>query len=85
MKNDVNVTNSLEGVDISILGEVKFQDVQEMTEACRNGTCGCSPDMLSKIDAIHTSGNDGNVTIKLSGKLKADEVKSYMSGCECGF
>jgi hypothetical protein len=87
MKNDINITDVNEGVGIRINGDVKFKDIEAMTQNCSDGSCDCSPKMIAKINDIQVSGKDGDVNITLQGKgLKAKEVESCMSGgCDCGF
>jgi len=86
MINDINIENTKNGVGISIKGDIKFSDVEKLTQSCNSGQCDCLPQMLEKIDTISASGIDGNVNISLSSNnLDASEVQSCMSSCECGF
>lgn len=88
MSNDVQIIETQNGIDIQIKGDVKKEDVEQLTQACSEGTCDCdcSPDMFSKITSIQTVGKDGDVSILLTGNnLKANEISDCMSGCDCGF
>ena len=87
MTNDVKITEAKDGVGIRINGDVKFNDIEAMTQSCNDGGCDCSPEMMSKIDTIKVSGKDGDVNIMLKGQeLKAKEVQKCISGgCDCGF
>ena len=86
MKNDVNIKNVANGVNINIKGNIKFSDVEQMTQSCANGECDCSAEAFKKIKEIKTLGKDGNVTISLkSDDLSAKEVQEMMNGCDCGF
>jgi hypothetical protein len=88
MQNEVKITELKEGVDVHINGDVKLKDIESLTQSCSDGSCGCSPDMLSKIDTIKTKGQDGDVHIALTGKaLSVKEIQSCMTGseCDCGF
>jgi hypothetical protein len=86
MSNDVKITNTDEGVAIEVTGDVKKDNVEQLTQSCSEGVCDCSPEMLEQISAIETSGKDGAMKISLkSDTLNADDVTSCMSGCDCEF
>jgi hypothetical protein len=86
MSNDVKITNTDEGVAIEVTGDVKKDNVEQLTQSCSEGVCDCSPEMLEQISSINTFGQDGNMTILLkSDTLNANEVSSCMSECDCGF
>jgi hypothetical protein len=88
MQNEVKITELKEGVDVHINGDVKLKDIESLTQSCSDGSCGCSLDMLSKIDTIKTKGQDGDVHITLTGEtLSTKEIQSCMTGseCDCGF
>lgn len=86
MKNEIKITNSNNGVDITIKGDIKFSDVEKLTDNCSSGSCDCSPEMLEKINSINTSGKDGDVNITLkSDTIDESEVQNCMSTCDCGF
>jgi len=85
MVNDVKITDANEGVGIRINGDVKFKDIEAMTQNCSDGACDCSPEMMEKIEDIQVSGKDGEVNIRLQSKeLNAKDIQSCMSGCDCG-
>lgn len=88
MKNEVKITEINDGVDVHINGDVKFKDIESLTQSCGDGACSCSPEMLSKIEKMQTHGKDGDVHITLTGKaLGIKEIQSCMTGseCDCGF
>jgi hypothetical protein len=86
MSNDVKITDTQTGVDIHIKGDVKKENIEQLTNSCSTGECSCSPTMFNQISAIDTFGKDGNMTISLkSDTLNANEVSSCMSECDCGF
>lgn len=84
MLKDVKITNVNKGVGIAIKGDVKFSDIEAMTQDCSDGNCDCSPEMMSKVDNIQVTGKDGDVNITLQSKeLKAKDIESCMGECEC--
>jgi len=88
MQNEVKITKQEKGVDVHINGDIQLKDIEALTQNCSDGSCGCSPIMMSKIKEIKTSGQDGDVHITLTGKeLGTKEIESCMSAnaCDCGF
>jgi len=80
MMNDVKISNTKKGVDININGNIKFKDVETLTNNCSEGSYDCCADIKN----ISVSGEDGNVNIHLtSDKLDAKGVEDCMSNCDC--
>ena len=88
MQNEVKITKLEKGVDVHISGDIQLKNIEALTQNCSDGSCGCSPIMMSKIKEIKTSGQDGDVHITLTGKeLSTTEIESCVStnACDCGF
>ena len=87
MKNNIEIKDKNNGVEVNIQGDVKLEDVSKLTIDCNNGKCDCSPDMLKNISNINTNGKDGDVSILIQGnnKINSSSIQNCMTGCDCGF
>lgn len=68
------------GVKITFSGSVAKQNVVEMVERCKAGKCDCMSDESKlKIEDMQIDGEDGNVELRIKGKLDIKEIESAVS------
>lgn len=78
MKKDVSKTD--EGVKISFTGIVQKQQIVKMVENCATGQCECmSDDTKKKITNMEVAGEDGDVSLNLSGDVAKDEIEKALA------
>jgi len=78
MEKNVNETNN--GVKISFTGEVKKQNIVKMVENCATGQCECmSDETKKKIENMEVSGNDGDVSLALTGDVSKEEIEAALA------
>ena len=78
MQKNVNTTNT--GVKISFTGEVKKQNIVKMVENCTTGQCECmSDETKKKIQNMEVSGNDGDVSLALTGDVSKEEIEAALA------
>ena len=78
MKKNVNTTDN--GVKISFTGEVKKQNIVKMVENCATGQCECmSDETKKKIQNMEVSGNDGDVSLALTGDVSKEEIEAALA------
>ena len=78
MNQFVNKVDS--GVKISFTGEVKKQNIVTMVENCATGKCECMDDATkAKIQNMQVSGEDGDVSLELSGDLSTAEIEAALA------
>ena len=74
MKKNVNVIPN--GVNISFSGNVKKQNIVTMVENCQTGACECmSDETKKKIEGMEVTGQDGEVSLALSGDISKEEIE----------
>ena len=68
------------GVKIDFSGDVKKQNIVLMVENCKTGRCECMSDATkAKIESMEVLGEDGEVSIKLSGEITTQEIKEAVA------
>ena len=78
MEKNVNTTDN--GVKISFTGEVKKQNIVKMVENCATGQCECmSDETKKKIQNMEVSGNDGDVSLALTGDVSKEEIEAALA------
>ncbi len=78
MNKDVFKTNN--GVKISFTGEVQKQNIVKMVENCATGSCDCmSDETKAKISNMEVSGQDGEVSLNLTGNISKEEIESALA------
>ena len=78
MNKNINATTS--GIKISFTGEVKKQNIVSMVENCSTGKCDCmSDDTKQKIKNMEVSGEDGDVSLELTGEISKEEIEAAMA------
>ncbi len=78
MQKNVNATAN--GVKINFLGEVKKEQIVKMVQNCATGQCECmSDETKKKIQAMEVSGNDGDVSLELTGEVSKEEIEAALS------
>jgi len=74
------VFKTAEGVKISFTGSVKKQNIITMVENCATGQCECmSEESKTKIRDMQVSGEDGDVSLLLSGDLSKEEIEQALA------
>ncbi len=75
-----NVFKTGEGVKISFTGEVEKQNIIQMVENCKTGSCECMTDETKKkISMMEVSGRDGEVHLALSGEVSKEEIEAALA------
>jgi len=75
-----NVLKTLNGVKISFTGTVEKQNIVKMVENCATGQCECMSDETKrKITNMEVTGEDGNVSLDLSGDIAKEEIEAALS------
>ena len=78
MQKKVDMTSK--GVKISFLGEVKKENIISMVQNCQSGGCECMSDATkAKIKDIAIEGQDGEVTLTLSGEIEKEEIEAALA------
>lgn len=78
MKKNVNKTDS--GVNISFTGVVQKQNIVQMVQNCSTGACECmSDDTKKKISNMQVDGEDGNVSLELTGDISKEEIEQALA------
>ncbi|NPA60152.1 MAG: hypothetical protein GXO30_06790 [Epsilonproteobacteria bacterium] len=78
MKKDIFSTTN--GVGIKFSGEVKKQNIVTMVKNCSTGQCECmSDETKAKIKDMKVNGEDGDVSLELSGDISTDEIREALS------
>jgi len=78
MKKNVFKTDS--GVKIKFEGSVVKQNIVTMVENCSTGKCECmSDETKQKIQNMEVLGNDGDVSLELSGDISKEEIEAALS------
>jgi len=74
-----NVFATDKGVKINFTKGSKKQHIVSMVENCSTGKCECmSDETKKKIKDINISGEDGNVTLDLSGSISKKEIEDAL-------
>ncbi len=64
------------GVVIDFSGAIAKETVFTMVENCKTGQCECmSEETKAKVKDMQVSGEDGNVTLELSGEVSKEEIE----------
>lgn len=78
MNKNVSLTDK--GVKINFTGVVQKQNIVKMVENCATGQCECmSDETKAKIKNMNVSGQDGDVTLDLSGDISKEEIQAALS------
>lgn len=78
MNKNVSLTDK--GVKINFTGVVQKQNIVKMVENCATGQCECmSDETKAKIKNMDVSGQDGDVTLNLSGDISKEEIQAALS------
>lgn len=78
MNKNVSLTDK--GVKINFTGVVQKQNIVKMVENCATGQCECmSDETKAKIKNMDVSGQDGDVTLDLSGDISKEEIQAALS------
>jgi len=78
MQKDVRKTNT--GVKIAFTGVVQKQNIVKMVENCATGACECmSDETKEKITNMQVSGEDGDVSLSLTGDVSEEEIKTALA------
>jgi hypothetical protein len=69
-----------DGVKIRFFGEVKKEKIVTMVQNCQNGGCQCMSDATKqKIRDIQIDGEDGDVSLTLSGEIAKEEIEAALA------
>lgn len=77
------------GVEVHLEGkEVEKKKLEKLSELCAPGGPGCdsdccTPEFKAQVEGIDVEGMDGNVTMHVRGAIKAAEIASNLSKCDC--
>ena len=78
MQKKVNLVQN--GVNISFSGDVKKMNIVKMVENCSTGQCECmSDETKEKVKDMQVSGEDGNVSLTLSGDISKEEIEAALA------
>ncbi len=78
MKKSVNLTAN--GVNIAFSGDVEKKNIVTMVENCSKGQCECMSDTTKqKITTMEVSGDDGDVSLALTGDITKEEIEEALS------
>ena len=78
MKKNVFKTDS--GIKIKFEGSVVKQNIVTMVENCSTGKCECmSDETKQKIQNMEVLGDDGDVSLELSGDISKEEIEAALS------
>ena len=73
------VIKTPEGVEVNFSGAIAKEQVFTMVQNCQKGQCECMSDATKeKLSSIEVSGEDGNVTLELSGEITTDEIQAAL-------
>jgi len=77
VKKEVKVTQN--GVKIEFMGEVKVEKIVKMVQNCATGECECmSSDVKSRVKNMEVKGEDGEVTLELTGEVAKEEIEEAL-------
>ena len=75
-----NVFKTGKGVKIAFTGAVEKQNIIQMVENCKTGSCECMTDETKKkITNMEVSGQDGDVKLDLSGDISKEEIEAALA------
>lgn len=79
------VIQKKQGVEVRVQGDVEKGKIEEMVEKCSTGTQSCcDPDFFSKVNSIKVSGQDGDVSIHVSGnEVTKEMIEANLRNCDC--
>lgn len=73
------VTRQLSGIRVAFGGDVAKQNVVSMVERCKTGQCDCMSDAAKqKIEGLEVGGEDGNVSLNITGDLPTEEIEAAL-------
>ncbi len=78
-------TQSQQGVEVRLEGEVSKASLEKMAQECNSGACSCACDTTLKeqVRRVEVEGEDGNVTLMIQGdNLDAGLVAKAMESCD---
>ncbi|MCF6205506.1 MAG: hypothetical protein L3J47_01240 [Sulfurovum sp.] len=74
-----HVLKTGEGVKIKFSGTVQKQQIVKMVENCATGQCECmSNETKAKITNMEVEGNDGDVSLNLTGEVSKEEIEAAL-------
>lgn len=66
-------------IRVAFTGEIEKQNIVSMVERCQGGQCDCmSDESKKKIEGLEVSGEDGDVTLTISGDLDVEEIEAAL-------
>jgi len=75
-----NVFKTNKGVKINFTGVVEKQQIVKMVQNCATGACECmSDETKKKISNMQVNGKDGDVELKLNGKVTKEEIEKALA------
>lgn len=80
------ITQTTDGVDIRLSGDIAKAKLEEMASNCNSGgscSCECNSDLKDHIKHVDVLGEDGDVILSLKGEtLDASKVETAMAECD---
>ena len=68
------------GVKINFLGAIEKNTVMTMVQNCAAGQCECmSDETKKKIQNMEVSGNDGDISLALTGDVSKEEIEAALA------
>jgi len=68
------------GVKIAFSGVVQKEQIVKMVENCATGQCECmSEETKQKISTMEVEGQDGDVSLNLSGDITQEEIERALA------
>jgi hypothetical protein len=85
LQNMSTVSKTDTGVQVRVRGEVEKEKIESMIGSCATGTQACcSPDFFAKVQSIGVTGEDGDVSIHISGKEVTEQmIQQNLAACDC--
>ena len=78
IKKDVAKTQR--GVKIDFSGEISKDTLFTVVQNCSTGKCDCmSEETKKRVEDMKVSGEDGAVTLELTGDLSKEEIETALS------
>jgi hypothetical protein len=73
-----------DGVEVTLEGPVEKAKVEEMVAHCATGTAACcGPDFFAQVQEMDVQGEDGRVSIRLTGNVTPEAVQENLAVCDC--
>jgi hypothetical protein len=75
-----SVFKTQDGVKIAFQGIVAKEQIVKMVQNCTTGQCECmSEDTKKRITNMQVDGKDGDVSLRLSGDIKKEEIEKALA------